>query len=86
MSTHDFTGPRLYTIPPDAPFLDTLASAVLSGDLPADCAAPDRLALTRWTILLPTRRAVRAMRDSFLRISGDPGAASSAHPRHRRCG
>ena len=28
------TRPRLYTIPPSAPFLSTLARAVLNGDLP----------------------------------------------------
>ncbi len=72
MSTHDVRDPRLYTIPPDAPFLDTLATAILNGDLPAaGGAAPDKADLARWTILLPTRRAVRALRESFLRVSSD---------------
>ena len=84
MSTYESTGPRLYTIPPDVPFLDTLAKAVLRGDLPAQGdAAPDRLVLTRWTVLLPTRRAVRAMRESFLRVSGD---AALLLPRIRAIG
>lgn len=54
---------RLYTIPPEAPFLDCLAAGLLaeSGGDPA--------ALARSTILLPTRRAARAMAESFLRVS-----------------
>lgn len=64
--------PRLYTIPPDIPFLDTLAQAILNGDLPlAGGTPPGKIELTRWTILLPTRRAVRALSEAFLRISGD---------------
>ena len=57
--------PRLYTIPPERPFLATLAEglAAMSGGNP--------LALSRITVLLPTRRAVRALRDAFLRISPD---------------
>src|SRR6187397_131633 len=59
--------PRLYTIPPSAPFLSTLASAVLNGDLPVPGGAkPDALELPRAIIYLPTRRAVRALRDAFL--------------------
>ncbi|GBE44719.1 PD-(D/E)XK nuclease superfamily protein [bacterium BMS3Bbin10] len=65
--------PRLYTIAPTSPFLDTLARAVLKGDLPvAGGTPPDKLGLTRWTILLPTRRAVRALGEAFLKVSGDP--------------
>ncbi len=52
-----------YTIPPDAPFLD----ALVAGILPA--ASGDPLALTRITILLPTRRAVRSLTEAFLRAS-----------------
>ena len=52
--------PRLYTIPPSAPFLSTLASAVLNGDLPVPGGAkPDPLTLPLATIYLPTRRAVQ---------------------------
>ena len=72
MSTREARRPRIFTIPPDVPFLESLARAILNGDLPvAGGKPPDRLALTRWTILLPTRRAVRALRDAFLRVSGD---------------
>jgi len=65
-------GPNLYTITPGAPFLETLARAILEGELPAaDSRLPDRLELSRWTILLPTRRAVRALGDAFMQVSGD---------------
>ena len=67
--------PRLYTIPPSAPFLSTLARAVLNGDLPEPSGAkPDPLTLPRATIYLPTRRAVRALRDAFLEASGGRAA------------
>ncbi len=56
---------RLYTIAPDRPFLTTLAEGLLGG------AGPDPLALTRITVLLPTRRAVRALREAFLRVLPD---------------
>jgi double-strand break repair protein AddB len=63
--------PRFYTIPPSAPFLSTLAKAVLNGDLPKPGGAkPDPLTLPRAIIYLPTRRAVRALRDAFLDASG----------------
>ncbi len=69
------TRPRLYTIPPSAPFLSTLARAVLSGDLPAPGGAkPDPLTLPGAVIYLPTRRAVRALRDAFLEASGGRAA------------
>ena len=64
--------PTLYTIPPGAPFVDALARGVLSGRVvPLDRADP--LALSGVTILLPTRRACRALGDAFLRRS--PGKA-----------
>lgn len=55
---------RLATIAPHRPFLDTLASGLLA-------AAGDGVeALTEQTILLPTRRACRALVEAFLR-AGD---------------
>ena len=64
-------GPRLYTIPPSAPFVSTLAKAILSGDLPFPGGAkPDLLALPLTTIYLPTRRAARALREAFLAEAG----------------
>lgn len=65
------TKPQLFTIPPSAPFLTTLAKAILAGDLPAQGgAAPDRLTLPKTTIYLPTRRAARGLREAFLAASG----------------
>lgn len=63
--------PHLFTIPPSAPFLSTLARAILSGDLPCPGSAkPDPLTLPQTTIYLPTRRAARALREAFLAESG----------------
>src|SRR5438067_399284 len=60
---------HVYTIAPDRPFLDVLARSLL------DKAAGDPLSLARMTVLLPTRRAARALRESFLRLSGEEGGA-----------
>ncbi len=61
------TAVRLYTIPPSAPFLTTLARAVLDGALPSPGGLkPDPLTLPLITIYLPTRRAARALREAFL--------------------
>ena len=57
--------PRLYTIAPDRPFLASLAAGLLA------MAGGDPLRLTRITVLLPTRRAVRALREAFLRAGAD---------------
>jgi len=62
---------RIYTIPPGAAFLPALARAILNGDLPSPGGAkPDPLSLPDITLLLPTRRAARAMQDAFLTASG----------------
>lgn len=66
--------PRLYTIAPDKPFLEILARAVLRGFPCTDEKPPGPLDLARWTILLPTRRAVRELEETFLRLS--PGAGT----------
>ena len=58
-------GPRhVFTIPSGVSFLDALVDGFVArlGDEPAT--------LTRATILLPTRRACRALREAFLRRSG----------------
>lgn len=58
-------------MPPGRPFLDCLAAAILAGDLPAAGGrAPDPLDLPGITLLLPTRRATRALQEAFLRASG----------------
>jgi ATP-dependent helicase/nuclease subunit B len=59
--------PHIYTIAPDRPFLATLARGLL------DMAAGDPLRLARMNVLLPTRRATRALREAFLRLSGEDG-------------
>jgi ATP-dependent helicase/nuclease subunit B len=57
--------PGLYSIAPHRPFLEDLAAQVLDGCDPKS----DPLALSRITVLLPTRRACRALQDTFLRMS-----------------
>ncbi len=62
---------RVFTIPPGEPFLETLASAVLAGGFPApEVARPDPLALSEYRLLVPTRRATRALAEAFLRAGG----------------
>ena len=64
--------PAVYTVPPYEPFVDALATGILSGRaVPLDPGDP--LALSRLTILLPTRRACRALGLAFLRAA--PGRA-----------
>ena len=53
----------MYTIAPGRPFLASLAAGLLA------MAGGDPLALARMTVLLPTRRAARALRDAFLRVT-----------------
>jgi len=63
--------PRLFTISADRPFLATLAHGLVA------MAGGDPLRLARMTVLLPTRRAARSLREAFLRLTGegsDPGA------------
>jgi ATP-dependent helicase/nuclease subunit B len=58
--------PTVYTIPPGAPFLETLADALLQGAIiPGWPDLADPFSLARGTILLPTRRACRALVDVF---------------------
>ena len=62
---------RIFTVPPGQPFLVALARAILAGDLPVPGgAAPDPLSLPSYTLLLPTRRAARALHDAFLKVGG----------------
>ncbi|MBS4044987.1 MAG: double-strand break repair protein AddB [Alphaproteobacteria bacterium] len=55
--------PSVYTIAPGRPFLDLLAAGILQQH------GSDPLNLSRVTILLPTRRACRALAEAFLRQS-----------------
>ncbi len=60
----------IYTVPPGRPFLDCLARAILAGDLPSPGGDPPRpLDLPAMTLMLPTRRATRALEEAFLRVS-----------------
>ena len=54
---------RLYTIAPGRPFLDSLADGLL------ERTRDDPLRLAEITVLLPTRRACRALLETFLRRS-----------------
>src|SRR5690349_3446577 len=54
---------NLFTIPPHLPFLDVIAAEWLAGTGPDPLAAADGL------ILLPTRRAARALVEAFLRAT-----------------
>jgi ATP-dependent helicase/nuclease subunit B len=57
--------PKVYTIAAHRPFLATLAAGLLG------MAGADPLLLPRITVLLPTRRAVRSLREAFLRVAPD---------------
>lgn len=55
--------PSLYSIPAEVTFVDALAAGVL------ERYGSNSLSLARTRILLPTRRATRALQDAFLRAS-----------------
>jgi ATP-dependent helicase/nuclease subunit B len=63
--------PKVYTIAAHRPFLATLAAGLLG------VAGADPLQLPRITVLLPTRRAVRSLRDAFLRVTADGKVAGT---------
>ncbi len=68
------TAPTVFTVPAGRPFLASLAAAILAGDLPrVGGPRPTALDLAGMTVLLPTRRAARALGEAFLTASG--GAA-----------
>ena len=55
--------PSVFNIPAGISFADALAQGILAR------AQPDPLKLSEYTILLPSRRACRTLRDAFLRLS-----------------
>ncbi len=62
---------RVFTVPAGRAFLEAIASAILKGDLPTPGgAAPEPLDLPDFTLLLPTRRAARALQEAFLSAGG----------------
>ena len=58
------TTPAVFTIPAHVAFVDALAAGLL------ERTAGEPLALARTTVLLPNRRAMRALTDAFVRASG----------------
>lgn len=59
--------PSIFTISPGRPFLRTLAEAILAGAIPVRSDAPPTpVSLSKYTLLLPTRRAAQALREAFL--------------------
>ncbi len=58
------TRPTVYSIPAGEPFVDRLAAGLI------ERYGADPLTLSRVTVLLPTRRACRSLREAFLRVSG----------------
>jgi ATP-dependent helicase/nuclease subunit B len=60
---------NVYTIPSGIPFVDALAGGLLAQ------AGGDPLALSRMTVLLPNRRACRALQEAFLRLGVTNGGA-----------
>jgi ATP-dependent helicase/nuclease subunit B len=61
---------RVFTVPPSADFLAELARAVLRGGFPTpETPPPGPADLARWTILVPTRRAARALEQIFLDVT-----------------
>ncbi len=70
-----YKAPRVFSIPSGAPFLPTLADALLAGQLvPGFPSAGDPLAMATTTIYLPTRRAARALRGIFVERSASGSA------------
>ncbi|MDP3898501.1 MAG: double-strand break repair protein AddB, partial [Mesorhizobium sp.] len=60
------SAPRVYSIPPGAPFLLTLAQALLGGRVvPGFALGDDPMRLADATIFVPTRRAARELRSIF---------------------
>ncbi len=65
------SGPRVFTIAPGAPFLDTLAGTLMQALASPD----DPFAMADAVVLVPTRRAARELVGAFLRASdGAPPA------------
>ena len=61
----------MYAVVGGRPFLETLAEALVSGNLPVPGGPrPGPLQLADMTLYLPTRRATRALQEAFLRVSG----------------
>ena len=67
--------PRLFSIPPSAPFLPTLITALVEGRLIEGFpGSSDPLELAQATLYLPTRRACRLAQDVFRKALGTEAA------------
>src|SRR5690242_17125575 len=67
--------PRVFNIPASASFLPVLVGALMAGELiPAFPGSNRPLELARLTLYLPTRRAVRLARETFLSSLGGQAA------------
>ncbi|MBL6934943.1 MAG: double-strand break repair protein AddB [Alphaproteobacteria bacterium] len=66
--------PRVFSIPGHLPFADTLAATLMGDGIPGilepQGKEADPARLSHLTLLLPTRRACRALQESFLRQGG----------------
>ncbi|AYD03133.1 double-strand break repair protein AddB [Neorhizobium sp. NCHU2750] len=67
---------NIFTIPPGAPFLKTLAAAVCDGSLDETFRfdPADPMALSDVTIFVPTRRSARVLRSEFVDLLGGRSA------------
>ena len=63
---------NVFTIPPRVPFLDMLVAALLDGRLIENFRPSGPFELADVTLYLPTRRAARAIRETFLKRLGRP--------------
>lgn len=67
--------PRVFTIPPGAPFLETFARRLLEGEVaPGYSHALGPLGIADATIYVPTRRAARALAQELTKALGAPTA------------
>ncbi|MHA1545441.1 MAG: double-strand break repair protein AddB [Alphaproteobacteria bacterium] len=65
--------PRVFTCPAGAPFLETLAVAIIEGRCPGTGTAPTPAQMPDITIQLPTRRAVSALAQAFAQAGSGRG-------------
>ena len=76
--------PRLFAVPPGTPFLPTLVRRLLDGTLvpgwplKGSDGRPDPLALSDATIYVPTRRAARELRATFVTEMSSGGVATAS--------